>query len=129
MSACPFRNLVFCTTLALAATACAGREVSMGFRFAEDACTLRPGAMDRFGDVLTADERRSIQDTARAEVERAFAAFRVQVSDSADAFWRIGGRAVASGAQYEGAAQGGRVGRPRHARRRRQTCRVRHRGA
>lgn len=62
----------------------------MGFRFAEDACTLRPGAMDRFGDVLTADERRSIQDTARAEVERAFAMFPVQVSDSADAFWRIG---------------------------------------
>lgn len=68
---------------------CAKRESTVGFLFNADACILRPGALEPFGEVLSPDERESIQRTARAELASAFAPFRVAITDNAGAFWRI----------------------------------------
>lgn len=76
--------------LVFALSACGSREKTLGLWFADDACVLRPGAMDRFGEPLTADERLVVERVARAEVERAFAALRVRITTSAEAFWRLG---------------------------------------
>ncbi|MGE3958019.1 MAG: hypothetical protein AB7H96_14965 [Vicinamibacterales bacterium] len=71
------------------AQGCAERTARVGFRFDEQACVLRPGAMERFGELLTDEERRTIRAVARAEVIAAFAAVRLDVTDDASAFWRI----------------------------------------
>ena len=52
--------------LVCALSACGGREKALGFWFADDACVLRPGAMDRFGEPLSTDERRVVERVARA---------------------------------------------------------------
>lgn len=79
-----------CAVLALTMSACGGREKALGLSFADDACVLRPGAMDRFGEPLSSDERRIVERLARAEVERAFASLHVRITSSADGFWRLG---------------------------------------
>lgn len=76
--------------LALFTSACSGRERALGLWFADDACVLRAGAMDRFGEPLSAEERSLVAQVARGEVEQAFSALRVRIGDSADAFWRLG---------------------------------------
>lgn len=79
-----------CLVAALAAfEACADRTSSVGFWFDDQACVLRAGAMDRFGTLLTDEERRTIRDVARAEVVEAFSQVRLDVTDDASAFWRI----------------------------------------
>ncbi len=76
--------------LALATSvACASRESSVGFLFNADACVLRAGALQPFGDLFTAQERQTIEEMARRELVTAFAPLRVAVTANPSAFWRI----------------------------------------
>lgn len=83
------RHVVGWAFIVTTAGACAGSERTIGLRFADDACVLRPGALERFGDPLTPVERRAVADAARTEVVRAFASLRVRVTDAEDTFCRM----------------------------------------
>ena len=69
--------------------ACAWRESSVGFLFNADACVLRAGAFQPFGDLLSDEERQTIQQLARTELAEAFAPVRVVITTNPSAFWRI----------------------------------------
>lgn len=83
------RSIAVGVCLTLTASACAGRETTVGFLLNDDACVLRPGALQAFGDVLDEDERRAIEHGARAELEEAFQTLPVTLTTDASAFWRI----------------------------------------
>jgi hypothetical protein len=68
---------------------CAWREASVGFLFNTDACIVRTGALQPFGDVLSEQERQTIEQLARRELVTAFAPFRVAITGNPSAFWRI----------------------------------------
>ena len=67
--------------------------VNAGFWF-EDDVTFELHDPQRLGGALTLDERQRIQDVARNEVRRAFAEFRIRITDARDAFYRVRVRQV-----------------------------------
>ncbi len=69
--------------------ACAWRESSVGFLFNPDACLVRPGALQPFGELLSGQERETIQQLAHHELTSAFAPLRVAITSNRSAFWRI----------------------------------------
>jgi len=82
--------LVASLTAALAASsACARREASVGFLFSADACVVRAGAFQPFGDLLSVQERQRIEQLAQRELVIAFAPLRVAITANPSAFWRI----------------------------------------
>lgn len=79
--------------------------VSLGFWFDADV-TYELHDPARLGGPLTEDERACIRSVARAEVERAFSEFRVRVTDSPDAFYRVAVRqAITVNRRYAAAGQ------------------------
>ena len=62
--------------------------VTAGFWF-EDDVTFEVHDPRRLGGPLTEEERQRIVMTARAEIERAFAEFRIRITDARDAFYRV----------------------------------------
>jgi hypothetical protein len=62
--------------------------VTAGFWF-EDGMTFDVPGAKRIGGPLTVDEQRRIAAIARVEVEQAFAAFRIDVNDRKDAWYRV----------------------------------------
>ena len=77
-------------TIALATSSgCAWRESSVGVLFSDNACVLRAGALQPFGDLFTEAERQTIEQLARREVTIAFAPVRVAITAAPTAFWRI----------------------------------------
>jgi hypothetical protein len=93
------------TTLIIAATAAAGlivgsleyhsrsNVVTAGFWF-DDSVTFEVHDPQRLGGAITPLERERIQRVARAEVEAAFADFRIRITDSREAFYRVAVRQV-----------------------------------
>lgn len=83
------RALASLAVVFAATCGCARREVSIGFLFNADACVVRAGALQPFGDLLADDERQTIDELARRELAIAFAPLRVAITTNASAFWRI----------------------------------------
>ena len=93
------------TTLIIAATAVAGvivggfeyrsrtNVVTAGFWF-DESVTFEVHDPQRLGGSITPAERERIQRVAREEVEAAFAEFRIRITDSRDAFYRVAVRQV-----------------------------------
>jgi hypothetical protein len=62
--------------------------VTAGFWF-EDDVTFDVHDPRRLGGALSEEERSRIRRVARGEVERAFAEFRIRITDTRDAFYRV----------------------------------------
>ena len=62
--------------------------VSAGFWFDENV-VYAAAYPERIGGPLTEAEHRRVREVARAEVERAFAGFRVRITDRRNAFYRV----------------------------------------
>lgn len=63
--------------------------VTAGFWF-DDRLTFEMATSKRFGGPLTADERERITHVAREEVAHAFREFRIRITDTKQAFYRVG---------------------------------------
>jgi hypothetical protein len=63
--------------------------IAAGFWFEDVSFALPPHAVATLGGPLAADDIASIKQTARSEVDRAFAGLRIDVSEKRDAFWRV----------------------------------------
>jgi hypothetical protein len=63
--------------------------VTAGFWF-DDGLTFAMAAPEQFGGPLTDAERKRIEHIAREEVAHAFREFRIRVTDTRDAFYRVG---------------------------------------
>jgi hypothetical protein len=61
-----------------------------GFWYEQGSLTLPAGVLQRLGAPLTTAEVESIERISRGEVEQAFAGLRFALTDSRDAFWRVG---------------------------------------
>lgn len=83
------RLLASLTVALAAASACTWREASVGFLFNADACVVRAGALQPFGDLLSDQERQAIEQLARRELADAFASVRVAITANRSALWRI----------------------------------------
>ncbi len=79
--------------------------VALGFWFDDDV-TFEVHDPARFGPALTSDERARIKEIAREEVAAAFAPFRVRITDSPQAFYRVRVRqALTIGRRFAAAGQ------------------------
>jgi hypothetical protein len=84
--ACRFSMLL----VLLAACRSPARVSTAGFFFAADSFTLPDEATARLGGPLTEMEMTSIRQIARLELQRAFAGFRIAVTEDRRAFYRVG---------------------------------------
>ncbi len=75
--------------IALALTLACSHTPSAGFWFQRDDLRLPGVVADRIGGPLTRDELLSIQQLARAEVERAFEGLAITVTSDEGSFWRV----------------------------------------
>ena len=88
VSACRFSSLLL--LFALCASCRAPATVSTaGFFFAKGSFTLPAEATAGLGGPLTDVEMTSIQQMSRLELERAFAGFRIAVTENRRAFYRV----------------------------------------
>jgi hypothetical protein len=79
--------------------------VTAGFWFADDV-TFELHDPKRLGGPLTRDERERIKRVAHAEVERAFADFRIRIVDGPDAFYKVAVRQLLTiGNKYASSGQ------------------------
>jgi hypothetical protein len=60
-----------------------------GFWYDDSPFALPAQAAEKLGGLLTDGELATIKTISRAEVERAFAGFRIHISDDHAAFWRV----------------------------------------
>ncbi|HEV8210109.1 MAG TPA: hypothetical protein VGP77_08320, partial [Vicinamibacterales bacterium] len=60
-----------------------------GFWYEDIAFALPAPAAEKLGGLLTDAELATIKTISRAEVERAFAGFRIRISDDHASFWRV----------------------------------------
>jgi hypothetical protein len=70
-------------------TAGCSQTHTAGFWFADDALTLPDAVAGPLGGPLTDRERASLQQIARAEIDRAFAGLPLSITEGRDAFWRV----------------------------------------
>jgi len=70
-------------------TAGCSQTHTAGFWFADEALTLPDAVAGPLGGPLTDRERASIQQIARAEIDRAFVGLPLSITESRDAFWRV----------------------------------------
>ena len=63
--------------------------IDAGFWWADAPFRLSAGDAVKIGGALTADELMSIQSVSRAEVRRAYADLRINITDQRQAFWRV----------------------------------------
>jgi hypothetical protein len=77
--------------ISCAAAACGGSRPSgtAGFYYADGSFVLPGEAAARLGGPLTDRELTSIKERSFVELQRAFSEFRIIVSDSPRAFWRV----------------------------------------
>ena len=76
-------------TSLLLASGCRTRTATAGFWYDDIPFALPAQAAETLGGLLTDDELGTIKTISRAEVERAFAGFRIRISDDHAAFWRV----------------------------------------
>ena len=69
--------------------ACAPRQQTAGFWFADGALTLPDAIASQLGGPLTDAESESIRATARDELARAFNGLDIAFKESHEAFWRV----------------------------------------
>lgn len=82
------RAATFAIAATLTISACSVTPTA-GFWYDPDAFVLPAEAAPRLGGALTTEEMRSIDELSRAEIERAFSGFRLRVTSSRRAFWRV----------------------------------------
>jgi len=70
-------------------TAGCSRTHTAGFWFADDALTLPDAVAGPLAGPLTEQERASIKQISRAEIDHAFAGLALSITESRDAFWRV----------------------------------------
>jgi len=70
-------------------TAGCSRTHTAGFWFADDALMLPDAVAGPLGGPLTDQERASIKQISRAEINRAFAGLPLSIAERRDAFWRV----------------------------------------
>jgi hypothetical protein len=68
---------------------CSPRIATAGFWYEDAPFTLPAHAAGRLDGPLTSDELASIKVISRAELERAFAEWRIRITDNPRAFWRV----------------------------------------
>jgi hypothetical protein len=71
------------------ASGCGKRVATAGFWYDDSPFALPAHAAEKLGGPLTGGELQTIKAISRAEVERAFAGFRIHISDHHAAFWRV----------------------------------------
>ena len=76
-------------TSLLLASGCGNRTATAGFWYDDSPFALPAQAAEKLGGLLTDGELETIKTISRAEVERAFAGFRIHISDDHAAFWRV----------------------------------------
>jgi hypothetical protein len=76
-------------TSVLVACGCDKRVATAGFWYDDTSFALPAPAAEKLGGLLTDGELETIKTISRAEVERAFAGFRIHISDDHAAFWRV----------------------------------------
>ena len=81
--------LVVTVTSALIAWRAASATIDAGFWWADTPFVLSADDAVKVGGPLTGDELKSIEDTSRAEVRRAYADLRINITDRRRAFWRV----------------------------------------
>jgi len=67
----------------------APRTAAAGFYYEDAPLALPASIAEQVGGPLTARELASIQQTSRAEVERAFNGFNIRFTENRGAFWRV----------------------------------------
>jgi hypothetical protein len=70
-------------------SACHKPTPTAGFWYEDSPLALPAPAAEKLGGLLTDRELETIKIISRAEVERAFAGFRIRISDDHAAFWRV----------------------------------------
>jgi hypothetical protein len=75
--------------VALLLSACHKPTPTAGFWFNDTSFALPAKAAEKLGGLLTDAELETIKTISRGEVERAFAGFRIQISNDHTAFWRV----------------------------------------
>jgi len=78
-----------CAIAAFLFSGCGPRIATAGFWYDDSAFALPAHAAEKLGGLLTDDEMQTIKTISRAEVERAFAGFRIRISDDHASFWRV----------------------------------------
>ena len=81
--------LVVTVTSALIAWRAASATIDAGFWWADTPFVLSADDAVKVGGPLTGDELKSIEDTSRDEVRRAYADLRINITDRRRAFWRV----------------------------------------
>jgi hypothetical protein len=81
--------LVVTVTSALIAWRAASATIDAGFWWADTPFVLSADDAVKIGGPLTGDELKSIEDTSRDEVRRAYADLRINITDRRRAFWRV----------------------------------------
>ena len=76
-------------TSLLLAPGCRTRTATAGFWYDDSPFALPAQAAEKLGGLLTDGELETIKTISRAEVERAFAGFRIHLSGDHTAFWRV----------------------------------------
>jgi hypothetical protein len=81
--------------------------IEAGFWYEDAPFTLPPDAAETLGGPLSLQEIASIKRLSRSEIERAFSGLRITLSDSRQAFWKVG---VVQELDPKGRPTGPRVG-------------------
>jgi hypothetical protein len=82
-----FKAVSLCVVLLF--PGCQKPTPTAGFWYDDSPFALPAQAAEKLGGLLTDGELNTIKTISRAEVERAFAGFRIHISDDPAAFWRV----------------------------------------
>jgi hypothetical protein len=75
--------------MASGSIACAPRQQTAGFWFADGALTLPDAIASQLGGPLTGPEADTIEATTRTEIARAFSGLTIAFTENHEAFWRV----------------------------------------
>src|SRR5258708_1644162 len=74
---------------ALTVWGCGTSTPTAGFWYDDSPFALPAPAAEKLGGLLTSRELESIKEISRAELERAYAGFRIRINDDSRSFWRV----------------------------------------